>query len=366
MASILQQPSVTTAARRKPARRPPAPRSARRKYRVLLLVHAHLVPPDKSSSAESAHAYQAELDVLEALRALGHEVEILGLADDLAPISAAVATYKPDVVFNLIESFNNFRHFDQHVVSYLECLGVRYTGCNPRGLTLARDKSLAKKILSYHGIRLPEFQSFGVGRVISPSAALPLPAVVKSSSDDGSIGIAKASVVNTLEELKERVKFIHETMKTDAIAEQYIEGRELYVGIWGNRRPAVLPVWELDLSSLPPGTPRIVTNRVKIDPEYQKKYAITSGKAKLTPGQERAIHHLAVVVYRELSLSGYARLDLRMTASGDVYFIEANPNPQISKDEDFSKSADEVSGGYQGVIAQLLHLAFGYSPVGMA
>jgi D-alanine-D-alanine ligase len=366
MASILQQPAVRTTARQKPARRSSALRASRGKHRVLLLVHAHLVPPAKADAPEDTHAYQAELDVLEALKAMGHEVEVLGLADDLAPIGIAVANYKPDVVFNLIESFNNYRHFDQHVVSYLECLGVRYTGCNPRGLTLARDKSLAKKILSYHGIRLPEFQSFGVGRAISPSATLPLPAVVKSASDDGSIGIAKASVVNTLDELKERVRFIHDTLKTDAIAEQYIEGRELYVGVWGNRRPVVLPVWELDLSSLPAGTPRIVTNRVKMDVDYQKKYAITSGKAKLTPSQERAIHHLAVVAYRELSLSGYARLDLRMTASGDVYFIEANPNPQISKTEDFSQSADELAGGYQGVIGQLLHLAFSYSPVGMA
>jgi D-alanine-D-alanine ligase len=338
------------------------------RQRVLMLLHSHLVPPENAATLppEQTQPYQAEYDVLSTLRSLGHEVAVLPVGNDLRTIESAVLEHKPQVAFNLIESFANFRSFDQHIVAFLECLGVRYTGCNPRGMMLARDKALTKKILTYHRIRVPKFQVFPLGRKVLPPGEASYPLLVKSATDDGSVGISKASVVHDAAALRERVAFIHDVSHTDAIAEQYIEGRELYVGVYGNRTAAVLPVWELDLSRLPEGSPKIVTERMKTSLAYQRKYNIDSRAAELPPEQQRHIARVARRAYHALALSGYARLDLRMTPAGEVYVIEANPNPQIAAGEDFARSAADAKLPYPALLGKLLTLGMSYRPHGLA
>lgn len=335
---------------------------------MLLLVHEHLDPTRlvQPLAADTPLAAQAELDVFRTLRELGHDVTVLPLSCDLAAIERAVAGYRPQVAFNLIEAFNNYRSFDQHVVAYLECVGLRYTGCNPRGMVLARDKALTKKILAFHRIRVPEFVVFPLGRQVRPHRSLRYPLLVKSATDDGSVGVTRASVVHDEPSLRERVAAIHDVSRTDAIAEQFIEGRELYLGVMGNRVARTLPPWELDLSRLPDGAPRIVTERIKRSPSYQRKYGIASGPAVLAEAEHRHLRQLGRRVYHLLGLSGYARLDLRMTSSGEVFLIEANPNPHIGLDEDFARSAAAAGLAYPQLIEKLLKLGLSYRPYGLA
>ena len=167
--------------------------------------------------------------------------------------AASPTEWKPHIAFNLLEGFDDITIFDQNVVSHLELLKLPYTGCNPRGLLLARDKSLSKKLLAYHRIPVPEFEVFRIGRPIRRPKRLPFPLIVKSLTQEASIGISQASVVDSDEKLKERVAFIHESIGTAAIVEQYIEGRELYVGILGNQTLQALPVWELFFTNMPDG-----------------------------------------------------------------------------------------------------------------
>ena len=219
----------------------------RKKRRVLVLMHEELVPPDslRGQSRKDIDEFRTELDVIEGLEELGHEVIKLGVGSDLGPIRQAFAEHEPEIAFNLLVDFDGVAIYDQHVVGYLELLRKRYTGCNPRGMMLARDKGLSKELLSYHRIRVPRFVVFPVGKKIRKPAKLPYPIVVKSLNEEASLGISQASVVTSDEKLKERVEFMHETFDVDVIAEEYVEGRELYVGVVGNQRLHTFPIWEL-------------------------------------------------------------------------------------------------------------------------
>src|ERR1700741_4778993 len=278
------------------------------KLRVVALVHRHLIPPAtvEEGTDLTAAPGRTEYDVVSTLRTMGHEVQTLGVHDDLGDLRRAKEEWKPHIAFNLLEGFDDIVIFDQNVVSHLELLKLPYTGCNPRGLLLARDKSLSKKLLAYHRIPVPEFEVFRIGRPIRRPKRLAFPLIVKSLTQEASIGISQASVVETDEKLKERVTFIHESIGTTAIAEQYIEGRELYVGILGNQALQALPVWELFFTNMPEGPKRIATDRVKWSVKYQKKYGIDSGAAKDLPdGQAERIQHLCKRTFRALELSGY-------------------------------------------------------------
>ena len=246
-----------------------------RKLRVMALMHADLVPPDNKEGVDLATVdWKTEFDVVSTLNDLGHSVKVLGVRDDLSMIDQLVSEWKPHIAFNLLEEFNGNPEFDQNVVSYLELLGVPYTGCNPKGLVLTRDKGWSKKIMAYHGIRCPEFAVYPMGRVVKWTEEMPFPLIVKSISEEASLGISQASIVYDEAKLKERVEFVHQNVGTSAIAERYIEGRELYVGVLGNRRLQVLTVWELDLKNLPSDALPIATARVKWSVKYQKKYDI--------------------------------------------------------------------------------------------
>src|SRR5436190_6574151 len=313
-----------------------------KRLRVLVLVHPELVPPDslKGHSEQEINEWKTEYDVVSTLRAVGHEVRPLGVENELKPIRDEIESWKPNIVFNLLEQFHGEAVYDQNVASYLELLKVPYTGCNPRGLMLARGKDLSKKLLLYHRVPLPAFAVFPRRRKIRRPARLGLPLIVKSLNEDSSIGIAQASVVDSDEKLIERVTFIHERIGTPAIAEQFIEGRELYVGVLGNERLRVFPVWELEFGSMAEGARRIATERVKHDLEYQERLGIAEGPAKnLTPPRSAKIQGTAKRIYRTLELDGYARIDFRLSADGVPYYIEANPNPEIARVEEFAKAA---------------------------
>ncbi|HEX5009013.1 MAG TPA: D-alanine--D-alanine ligase [Planctomycetota bacterium] len=346
---------------------------ARQPLRVLVLMHTDLVPPadadEQVSRATSAPAdkpvdpftWRAEYDVLRALKRLGHEPHALGVQSDLGVIRSAIDVLKPHVAFNLLEEFHGVGVYDQHVVSYLELLKVPYTGCNPRGLTLARDKVLTKKILAYHRIRTPDFAHFPIGRKVARPRRLSFPLLVKSVSEEASKGIAQASIVHNDEKLAERVAFMHGKVGTDALVEQYIEGRELYVGVLGNQRLRVLPTWEMTFSNLPEATENIATERVKWDAAYQKKLGVKTGPAASLPdGLLPRLESLCRRVYRSLSLSGCARMDLRLAPDGGMWFLEANPNPNLERGEDLALSAKAAGLSYTELLQRLLALGLEY------
>ncbi len=339
------------------------------KLRVLALVHRHLVPPDtvpEGTDLVSA-PWRTEYDVMSTLRAMGHEVQVLGVHDDLSELRRASTEWKPHIAFNLLEGFDDVTIFDQNVVSHLELLKLSYTGCNPRGLLLARDKSLSKKLLAYHRIPVPEFEVCRIGRPVRRPKRLSFPLIVKSLTQEASIGISQASVVDSDEKLKERVTFIHESIGTAAIVEQYVEGREIYVGILGNQVLQALPVWELFFTNMPPEARRIATDRVKWSVKYQKKYGIDSGPAKeLSEAVSAEIQHVCKRAYRGLELSGYARIDLRLDDAGKIWVLEANPNPQIAKGEDFAASAEKAGIGYEALLQRILNLGLRWQPESVA
>ena len=253
-----------------------------------------LVPPDdvEGLTDEEIKPWLMEYDVVSTLVSMGHEVYKLGLHDELTSLRTAVEEIKPDIAFNILEEFQGKARYDYLVVSYLESMGQAYTGCNPRGLIIARDKSLTKKILTYHRIRVPDFAVFPM---------------------------------------------------------------------LGNGRLLTLPVWELSFGNLPAGVPQIATARVKWDYAYQKKIGLNSRAAKNLPeGLEKKVAKISRRIYQTLGLSGYARLDYRLDAAGELYLLEANPNPQLAYGEDFAESAHVAGIPYEELLQKILNLGMAY------
>ena len=331
-----------------------------RRKRVLVLMHEDLVPPDDIAGRPDAEVseYKTEYDVVTGLRDLGHEVQPLGLYDDLAPLRGAIQDLKPHIVFNLLEEFRGEPMLDHHVVSYLELVQAPYTGCNPRGLMIARDKALSKMILHHHRIRVPRFAVVPAGRKLTRKPArLDYPLIVKSQVAEASFGIAEASIVYNDEKLAERVDFMHAKVGTNLILEQYVDGRELYVGIMGNARLQVLPVWELEMRKLRLDAPRIATRQVKWNTKLQKRRGVKLGPARdLPPEVERLLVKTTKRLYRLLQLSGYARVDFRLDGEGRPYFLEANPNPEIGYGEEFAEAAEAAGIGYEPLLDRIIGL----------
>ncbi len=335
-----------------------------KKLRILALVHNHLVPPADTTGIDVREAeWKMEYDVIETLKEMGHEVRVLGLDDELGGIRPTIGLFKPHIVFNLMEAFAGVTTFDQNVVSYLELLRVAYTGCNPRGLILARDKALSKKLLAYHRIPVPDFTVVRRGRKAMLSKRLHFPLIVKSLFFEASTGISQASVVENEDQLARRVQFVHDSLGTAAIVEQFIDGRELYVGVLGNQRLDVFPVWEMSFAQMPDNKWRIATERVKWSTKYQQRHGIMTEAAALEAGVVDQIQRIAKRTCRALDLSGYARIDLRLDEdAGRVYVLEANPNPNLAYGEDFAESA-EVSGmSYERLLDRILALGLRWEP----
>lgn len=334
-----------------------------KKLRVLILTHESLVPPDTldGCTEQQIDEWRTEYDVMTCLRQAGHEVQVLGLYDNLGDLRARITEWQPDVAFNLLQEFQGIVTYDQHIVAYLELMRQPYTGCNPRGMMLSRDKVLSKQILSYHRIPTPQFALFRRGRRYRLSKKLTYPLFVKSATEDASLGISQASIVEDRARLKERIDFIHDHVKTDALVEEYIEGRELYVAVDGNERLTTYPVWEMDFGTLPEAMAGIATRKVKWDRKYQQKHGIRTGKAAgLATPVEDQLSRFSKRIYRALHLSGYARMDFRLRPDGRAYLLEANCNPNLSKDEDFAAAAANGGTGYEALLERLMRLGLGY------
>jgi len=331
--------------------------------RTLVVVHSTLVPPDslEGYTDKQIDEWRTEYDVISTLRAAGHDVKTLGVLDSLTELRSALIEWKPQVVFNLLEEFNGIVTYDQHVVAFLELMQAPYTGCNPRGLLLSRDKVLCKQLLAFHRILTPQFavirrrQRFAVPKRLRP------PLFVKSATEDASLGISQASVVEDMQHLRERVQFMHEQIGTDALVEEYIEGRELYVGVLGNKRLTRLPIWEMRFGSMPDSLPAIATRKVKWDRSYQQRYGITTGAAaELVPATVQMLDRLSCRIYRALHLSGYARIDFRMRADGTLFALEANANPNLTREEDFAEAARASGLGYSELLERIMQLGCQY------
>ena len=338
------------------------------KLRIMVLLTHELMPPEviPEGVEKEKQPWRTEYDVITALKSMGHEVYPVGLQSDLAVIANAREQHKPHVAFNLLEEFDGHALFDQHVVSYLELLKQPYTGCNPRGLTLAHDKALTKKILSFHRIAVPGFGVFPRGQKVVRPTRLKFPLLVKSVIEEGSVGISQASVVHDDEKLAERVEFIHRTTESHAIAEQYIEGREIYVSVIGNKRLQTYTPWELVIKNLPEGSLNIATGRLKWNPDYQRKVGLVTKPADLSEELQRNLESISKRIYRHLNLSGYARMDYRLSNDGQFYLLEANPNPQIARNEDFADSAAHCGLSYCQLLQKILTLAVSYDSLGQS
>jgi len=309
-----------------------------KRLRAIVLAHEDLVPPDSKEglSEKEIQPWKTEYAVADTLRRMGHEVQVLGVSDDLQPIRRLVEGWQAQIVFNLLMEFQD-------------------------GILLTRDKALCKKILRYHRIPTARFGVFAVGRKVRVRRDLRYPLIVKSIDEEASLGISQKSVVSDEQRLRERVEFIHRQVGSDAIAEEYIEGRELTVSVLGNERLTVFPVWELFFKNLPEGSLPIATARAKWDLAYQKRVGIDTGPAKqLTPASEARIARIARRVYRMLGLSGYARLDLRLSPEGRIFVIEANATPDIADDEDFALSAKKGGLPYPKLLQRILNLGLSY------
>jgi D-alanine-D-alanine ligase len=335
-----------------------------KKLRILVLMHEDLVPPETLDGAteQEIAQWKTEFDVLAGLHNLGHEVRPLGVATDLSPIVAVLDEFRPHITFNLLEEFQGVAVYDYYVVSYLELMRKSYTGCNPRGLMLAHDKALSKKVLAYHRVSVPRFTVFPINRRVRRPPRLQFPLLVKSLTEEGSVGITQASVVHDDRHLERQVHRIHHELNTDAIAEFYVDGREFYVGILGNQRLQTLPVWELEFRRLPEGEYPIATTQVKWDEKYQKQVGVETHPAELAPEIEQKILRMCKRCYRLLNLTGYARMDLRLSDRGEPFFIEANPNPQLAYGEDFAESAEHAGLHYEQLLHRIVSLGLAYRP----
>jgi D-alanine-D-alanine ligase len=335
----------------------------KRRLKVLVLFDGvQPTPIDADLSEEmKTEEWETEANVMAALKELGHTAEHVAIFDDVDLVRQKMESFQPDVLFNLVEQFKNNPGFDQNVVSLLEMLGVPFTGCGSTGLTLCKHKGISKKILGHHGIPTPNFLVIPRGQRTGGPGKLRFPILVKPVKEEASYGISRASFVETDEAFRERVGFIHEKYKSDAIAEEYIEGRELYVSIMGNVKLTVLPIRELVFKEVPPNEPRIATYKAKWDEKYRKRWGLEGQFAEnLDAALVKEIEKMCKDIYRLLTIDGYARIDLRLTAENKPYFIEANPNPHLAADEDFAQSGMKAGLKYPQLIQTIVRL--GMSP----
>ena len=338
------------------------PRSTgrRRKLKVLALFDA-MSPESLQHDLKTyleVEERKTEADVLKALGDLGHTAEHLAIYDDLDVLRQKLQAFEPNVIFNLADQFKNNRGFDQNIAAFLAMHGVPFTGCGSTGMMLCRHKGISKKILGYHRIHVPGFVTIARGKRIGRPKQLRFPILVKPLKEQASLGISQASFVENDEQFRERVQFIHEKYDNDVIAEEYIEGRELYVSVMGNHKLQVFPIRELVFREVPPDEPKIATYRAKWDEEYRKRWGLEN---RFAEGLEPALHSQIVQtckrIYRLLTIDGYARIDLRLTRDNELYFIEANPNPMLADGEDFALSGQRAGLKYAELIDRILRLA---------
>jgi D-alanine-D-alanine ligase len=332
--------------------------------RILVLFDVHRpIAPDETFSVRSLRTEEekpTEADVLACLRKLEHEVETLAVYDDVKVVFDKIDAFKPEVVFNLCETFFSDRAHEPNIPALLELMKVPYTGAGPDALLLCKDKALAKKLLAFHRIRVARFVVSSREHPLKHLRRFSFPAFVKPIGEESSDGIARASLTKNEAEAIERAQFLHERFESDALIEEYIEGRELYLGVLGNKRLTVFPPREIFFGQPPEDdAPRFATAKAKWDDAYRKKWKIRNGPAGPLPDglDEKKLAELARRVYRILNIRGLGRIDVRLTPQGEVVVIEANPNPSLAKEDDFAQAAGQVGIGYEALIQKILENA---------
>ncbi len=330
-----------------------------KKTRLLVLFDTDGDPPasqDYKKQIESTD--EAEFDIARALIAQGHQVRMLGFRDNLDQLIAGLRAEPADVIFNLAERFRSQSSLDYTVTAVLDMLGLPYTGASSEGLMLARDKALTKKVFAYQGIRIPHFMVCHRGDPVQRPSDLRFPLIVKPLDEDASVGIAQASVVRDDDALKERVAFIHERIKTDAIVEEFIAGRELYIGVMGNDPPVALPPIEMVFGNDSTVESRIATFKAKWSVRYREGRGIQNMIAENLSDELR--HRLAEVALRAYEAAGlrdYGRIDVRLAHDDAIYVVEANPNPYLAEGEDLAWAAEEGGHLYPDFIEKIAEMA---------
>jgi len=300
-------------------------------------------------------AEEAEYDVARALMAGGHDVLMIGIGDDVAPLLANLAGFQPKLVFNGCEGFRKNARHEYAIAALLDMYGYRYTGSSPTALLVARNKSLTKKILAYHGIRVPAFAEFKEGDKLVRPSELRFPLIVKPLLEDASIGIAQASVVEDDPSLAQRVEFIHTKYHQAAIVEELVEGREVYVGLIGNADLQVLPLTEMTFGEPEIGEHRIATYKAKWDEDYRKKKRIKNVFAKgVSDELTRRIGELCSTAFHALWLQDYGRVDVRLAHDNEVYVLEVNPNPFIAAEHEMAEAAEKSGLKYNAFIQRIV------------
>lgn len=299
-----------------------------------------------------------EADVISCLRRLNHEVDTLPVYDNVIGIVEKIRSFAPDIVFNLCESFFNERSNEPNIPALLELLNVPYTGAGPDALLLCKDKALAKTILVYHRVRVPRFVVSHKRRPLRTLRRFEFPAFVKPLGEESSDGIAKASFAREESEAVDRARFIHDKLGCDAMIEEYIEGRELYVGVLGNRQLTVFPPRELFFDKVPENEPKFATFKAKWDDAYRTRWGITNGPAGPLPDKvAKKLPELSRRIATLLKIQGLGRIDLRLTSSDELVFIEANPNPSLARGDDFAESAAASGIDYDNLMQKILDAA---------
>lgn len=295
--------------------------------------------------------------VAEALRQGGHKTSIFGVHGDVRKFTSGLRRRKPDLIFNLMETFGDTQLGIVSAVGLLDLVGIPYTGGGPAELCIQEDKGLAKKLLAFDHIRYPEFAVFSPDADLETAGSLRLPLFVKPLRMDASIGIDAGSLVHTTRELLDRVALIHEQVHDAALVEEYVEGREFYVGVLGNQGAKAFPPVEMDFSGLPEGTPHILSASAKWDeksPEYQGTHAVLPD----LPGEVAArLQEAAVGACRALRVRDYGRVDLRLTPAGDVYVIEVNASCYLEQSGEYARAAAAAGIDYATLVNRIAELA---------
>ena len=311
---------------------------------------------DKTPVVRTLDKKEVEEEVADALTKLGHE-PVLHELDGSPKSLLALARLDCDLVFNLTESFADDDTADFKIAGFLELIGKKYTGSGTHGLMMAQDKAIAKKIFAFHGVHTPVFAKSFRGR-LDFSHDLHFPVIVKPAREDGSIGIEFSAVVNSIRELMERIDWLHANFNSPVLIEEYVEGREMYVGVLGNDKPEALPVVELDLSKLPDGTPRIASAEVKWGKGTKAYRDTKSAIATDLPEDAVAIlQKTAVAAYQALELRDYGRVDMRLQPDGRVAVIEVNPNPWLSSRAELAMAARKSGRTYPRLVEEIVELA---------
>ena len=310
---------------------------------------------DYKREVMTAKVEEAEYDVARALLAKGHDVLMVGISAEVGPLVERLAAFGPRLVFNGCEAFRGHARHEYAVAAVLDMYGFTYTGSSPTGLLVARNKSLTKKILAHHGIRVPAFAEYHPGDTLVRPSELRFPLIVKPLLEDASVGIAQASVVEDDGSLVQRVEFIHEKYRQAAIVEELVEGRELYVGLIGNAKVEVLPLTEMTFGEPDDGEHRIATYKAKWDEEYRKRKKIKNVFAKgLSDALTAKIADICTTAFHALWLQDYGRVDVRLAHDDEVYVLEVNPNPFIAYEHEMANAAEKAGLKYNDFIQRIV------------